>query len=77
MNQSSESSLLWFAATLGLILLSFLIDGCATQGVSSVWTRDEIVVDGSMSEWRQPPQHYDKDRAVTLRVGNWNEAIYF
>ena len=61
---------------MGLTLLNLFNSGCAPQSVSSVWPREKIVADGAGDEWRQPPQYYDEDHSVTIRVSNDNDAIH-
>jgi hypothetical protein len=76
MSQTSGSSLIWLVVAMVLILVTLFNSGCAPQSVNSVWAREKIVANGTEDEWRSPPQHYDRDRSVTIRVNNENEAIY-
>ncbi len=63
----------------GRVLLTLCVlmqVGCAAEVVLSRWGKSDIVVDGMENEWEGPPQYYEKEKQMVVRVANDAKSLY-
>lgn len=60
-----------------ILFTGFLVMGCATHRVQSVWQpAGNVTIDGIGDDWEKiPPQYYDEDDRVSIRTTNNDDSL--